>query len=251
MEKTSRINNALYDELGERWYSAYDDPIALLRAENRVKLPWINERILKLAFKDPLVLDVGCGAGFLCNQLAEMGLRVKGIDTSKDSLRVAKKYDRTLTVDYQLSSAYELPFEDESIEVVTCLDFLEHVEDPKRVIQECARVLRPGGLFFFHTFNRSFLSWLLVIKSIEFLVKNTPKDMHVIELFIKPEEIKSYCFEAGLLVEEMTGLRPKFSTIPLRNYFTGIVPKEMEFQLTPSLLLSYLGVGRKRGELKN
>jgi 2-polyprenyl-6-hydroxyphenyl methylase / 3-demethylubiquinone-9 3-methyltransferase len=246
MAQSTKINNDIYEAYGERWYSAYDDPIALLRAENRLKLPWIYERIVQNADAVPVILDVGCGAGFLANGLAAKGLRVKGIDLSGESLRVAQLFDHTRSVDYQVADAYQLPFEDASMDVVTNLDFLEHVEKPADVIRECARVLKPGGLFFFHTFNRNFISKLLVIKAIELLVRNTPKNMHVIELFIKPQELKNYCEAAGMEVLEMTGIRPKFSTIPLQNYLTGIVPESLEFKLTSSLLLSYLGVARKR-----
>lgn len=245
MNLKSQINNEIYDDYGERWYSAHDDPIALLRAENRLKLPWIYERIKnRCKTFDPIVLDVGCGAGFLCNGLAEKGLRVEGIDQSLESLRVAKLYDKTSSVKYQIADAYDLPFENASLDVITCLDFLEHVSEPRLVIQECARVLRPDGLFFFHTFNRNFLSWLLIIKAVEMFVKNTPKDMHVIELFIKPSELEGYCSEVGLNVEEMIGMKPKFSSIPFKNYFSGVVPEEMEFELTDSLKLSYMGMAR-------
>lgn len=247
MVEATKINNDIYEVYGERWYSAYDDPIALLRAENKVKVPWIYERIVKHSIKDPMVLDVGCGAGFLCNALAAKGItNVTGLDNSPESLRIAGLHDHTGKVHYKTGDAYYLPFDDESMDVVTCLDFLEHVERPESVIKECARVLRPGGLFFFHTFNRNFLSWLLVIKTIEFLVKNTPKNMHVIELFITPEELKSYCVNAELEVHEIVGLRPKFSTIPIKNYFSGIVPQSLEFTLTSSLMLSYMGMAIKK-----
>ena len=190
MKQESRINNSIYELYGERWYTAYDDPIALLRAENRVKLPWILERIVESDLINPRILDVGCGAGFLCNELARKGYQVWGIDLSVQSLKVARRFDQTESVKYQVANAYELPFDDGSMEVITCLDFLEHVEDPQKVISECARVLKPGGLFFFHTFNKNILSWLLIIKAVEFFVKNIPKDMHVIDLFIKPQTLK-------------------------------------------------------------
>lgn len=48
MEKNCRINNSIYETYGEKWYNAYDDPIALLRAENKIKVPWIYDRILKI-----------------------------------------------------------------------------------------------------------------------------------------------------------------------------------------------------------
>ncbi len=242
----AEIDNSIYEKLGERWYEAWDDPVALLRAENLVKTPWILQRIREnFGETKPTILDVGCGAGFLSNALAKGGFSVSGVDLSADSLRVAKLYDHTGTVDYKSADALHLPYPDQSFDVITCMDFLEHVENPEKFIKEFSRVLKPGGLFFFHTFNRSPLSWLMVIKMVEWLVKNTPKNMHVLHLFIKPSELKQFCTRAGLVVRDMTGIRPVFSSIPFKSLFSGVVPKTLRFKLTGPLLLSYLGYARK------
>lgn len=240
------VNNAIYDLYGDRWYTAYDDPVALLRAESKTKTPWIIERLKKnLPTEHPKVLDVGCGAGFLSNAMAKQGFQVTGVDLSQESLNVAHRHDTTGSVHYKAADAYHLPFPDATFDAVTAMDFLEHVEDPKRVIAEISRVLKPQGLFFFHTFNRNLISWFVVIKLVEWLVKNTPKHMHILRLFVKPEEVRQYCTSAGMQVQEMTGLKPVFSSIPFKNFFTGVVPESLRFQLNKSLLLSYLGYAIK------
>lgn len=242
----AEINNGIYETLGERWYEASDDPVALLRAENNLLGPWVKERIRNNFIDTPMnVLDIGCGAGFLSNQLSEDGHRVTGLDQSPESLKVARNHDHTCRVKYERGDALSLPYEAQSFDVVTCMDFLEHVTAPSKVIAEAGRVLRPGGLFFFHTFNRNVLSWFLVIKGVEWLVKNTPKNMHVIELFLKPAEVRKYCEEAGLEIVEMKGLSPDFANIPLKSLFTGVVPPDMSFRFTKSQLLSYAGYARK------
>lgn len=241
MANTSQINNAIYDEYGEKWYTADDDPVALLRAENKVKTPWILERM----GASSKVLDVGCGAGFLTNELALHGHQVTGIDLSEESLKVAAAHDQSGHVAYLKASAYELPFAAETFDVVTALDFLEHVDDPARAIKEFSRVLKPGGKFFFHTFNRNALSWLVVIKLVEWLIPKTPKNMHVIELFIKPQELQNFARGAGMEVKELTGIKPVFSSIPLKGIFSGRVPEDLRFELTCNLLLSYMGVAEK------
>jgi 2-polyprenyl-6-hydroxyphenyl methylase/3-demethylubiquinone-9 3-methyltransferase len=121
------------------------------------------------------------------------------------------------------------------------MDFLEHVDRPGAVILECARVLRPGGLFIFHTFNRTLLAGLVVIKLMEWFVPNTPKDMHVLHLFVTPDELRSYCQHASLVVNEMTGIKPVFSSISLRDVVRGFAPANMRFELTRSLKISYMG----------
>lgn len=245
----SKINNSIYEEYGKRWYTAQDDPVALLRAENKLKAPWIMERIKREGLVKPEILDLGCGAGFLSNELARHGFSVTGMDLSPDSLRVADAFDETKSVHYEVGDAYELPYPSESFDVVTAMDFLEHVEDPDIVIHEVSRVLKPGGLFFFHTFNRNFLSWLVVIKLVEWLIPKTPKNMHILSLFIKPDELKELCNTAGMGVQEMTGMKPVLRSIPMTQIFSGRVPETMRFELTPHLLLSYMGYAKRRGDL--
>ncbi|MBC7420457.1 MAG: 3-demethylubiquinone-9 3-O-methyltransferase [Bdellovibrio sp.] len=245
--KKDAVNNDIYETYGERWYTAFDDPVALLRAESKTKTPWIIDKIQNhySLDKNTSVLDVGCGAGFLSNALSEAGLKVTGVDLSEESLRVAAQYDKTKAVNYQKADAYHLPFADQSFDILTAMDFLEHVEDPAGVIQEFSRVLKPGGLFIFHTFNRNPLAHLVIIKMVEWLVKNTPKHMHIIRLFIKPSELSNYCAKANMKVEKMVGIKPVFASIPIKSIFSGVVPKSLRFELTKSLMLSYMGYAVK------
>lgn len=243
---SEQVDNSIYEGYGERWYTAYDDPIALLRAENKVKTPWILNCIQQEGLRSATILDVGCGGGFLSNELALNGHKVTGVDLSHESIKVARAHDSTKSVEYLVADAFNLPFADESFEVLTAMDFLEHIEDPKAVIKEFSRVLKPGGLFFFHTFNRNPLAWFVIIKLVEWLVKNTPKNMHILRLFIKPQELSDYCESSEMKVQSMIGIRPKIGSIPIGNIFSRVVPESLSFALTPSLLLSYLGVAKKK-----
>lgn len=243
----NEVDNSIYDAYSDRWYTAFDDPVALLRAETLVKLPWTLEQIKK-NFKNIQqvhALDVGCGGGFLSNGLAKNGLRVTGVDLSESSLATAKRFDETKTVNYLQADAYHLPFADNSFEVLTAMDFLEHIEHPEAAIREFSRVLKPGGLFVFHTFNRNWLAYFIIIRLVELLVKNTPKNLHVLRLFIKPSELAVYCKTSNLEVIEMSGIRPVLTGIPLKNIFSGVVPETLKFKLTGSLMLSYIGCARK------
>ncbi|MEP7052539.1 MAG: bifunctional 2-polyprenyl-6-hydroxyphenol methylase/3-demethylubiquinol 3-O-methyltransferase UbiG, partial [Pseudomonadota bacterium] len=242
----ARVNNDIYESLGERWYGAEDDPIALLRAESRLHNPWIAAEIARaLNARSGDVLDIGCGGGFLANHLGSLGHRVTGLDASLDALAIARRYDRTGLVHYRHGDALNLPFDDGSFDAVCAMDFLEHVEDPERVIAEAARVLRPSGSFFFHTFNRTFLSWLIVIKGVEWSVRNTPRNLHVLRLFLKPAEVRSYCEKYGLVVAQMQGVRPMLGRPFWKMLFTGRVPVDFEFGFTKSTGLGFSGMARK------
>ncbi len=196
------------------------------------------------------MLDIGCGGGFLSNHLAKEGFDVTGIDASQASLDVAVGHDVTGKARYLLGDALALPFADASFDAVCAMDFLEHVEDPARVVAEAARVLRPNGLFFFHTFNRNPLAWLVVIKGVEWFVKNTPRHMHVLRLFIKPKELERMCQTHALYFTELHGSAPVvFSRAFWRMLLTRTVPPDFRFQFTPSTALAYTGYATRPSAL--
>lgn len=240
------INNDFYEELNEKWLHGDDHPVALLRAENRLRIPFIAEKIAQHMKRSCRVLDIGCGAGFLTNALAEKGHLVTGIDQSPSSLATAHRADRTQTVSYLEADAGALPFADESFDAVTALDLLEHVPHPAKVVAEASRVLRKDGLFFFYTFNRNPWSWLLVIKGVEWCVKNTPKNMHLYNMFIKPEELTQMCVSQQLRVDEACGMSPDMKRKAFwKMVFTRRVSEDLSFEFTKSLRTGYLLTGSK------
>ncbi len=242
--KGNPVNNDFYDSYGERWYTAQDDPVGLLRAENRTLTPWVVTEIgSRYPGRTVRVLDIGCGAGFLANELARNGLKVTGIDASKRSLDVARRHDGTGTVTYLFGDALNLEFGDQGFEVVCAMDFLEHVEDPARVLSETARVLVPGGLFFFHTFNRNIVSWLVIIKGVEWFVQNTPRNMHILRLFTKPAELAQMCREAGLAIECVRGMVPiPWKVAFWRMIFQGRISDDFAFKFSHLPITGYAGL---------
>ena len=232
--------------LGERWYAADDDPVALLRAEARFRNPGVAERLCANFGPRPCrVLDIGCGGGFLTNYLAAEGHMVTGVDAEQDALEVARLHDLTRSVQYVRADACNLPYDTNTFDAVCAMDVLEHVADPGCVIAEAARVLRPDGLFFFHTFNRNLLSWLVVIKGVEWFVANTPADMHVLHLFLRPDELSSHCRAHGLMLQGISGVRPRLGRAFFRMLRTRRVSDEFAFTACRSTQLAYSGVAKK------
>jgi 2-polyprenyl-6-hydroxyphenyl methylase/3-demethylubiquinone-9 3-methyltransferase len=250
MEKSTStqaiINNDFYESLQEKWYTANDHPIALLRSENALRARWVSHEIKRMLGKGAKILDLGCGAGFLSNDLSADGFDVTGIDLSRNSLKVAKHYDKTQRVNYLYGDVYAPPFEDSTFDVVCAMDILEHVENPSLLIQQASRVLRHGGVFFFHTFNRNLFSNLIVIKGVDWFVKNAPPHMHVYELFIKPAELEMMCREYALQPKYFTGLAPCFWSFSFwKMLFTREVPKDFRFVFVKSLSTGYCGYAMK------
>ena len=247
--KKPEINNSIYCQLGRKWYEADDDPIALLRAEARFRNPWIFKQMILQGMKlgKSKLLDIGCGGGFLSNTLAKKGVQVTGIDISEDAISIAKQYDTTKKVHYFKGDAYNLPFLKNSFDFVCAMDFLEHVNNPEKVIQEASRVLKPGGSFFFYTFNRNFLSWLLIIKGVELILKKTPQNLHVYHLFLKPKEIQNYCNKHDLKVKIFQGVGPKILHSSFLHFILKRkVPSNFSFTYKNSLRIGYLGHAIKK-----
>ena len=202
----------------------------------------INESLFRkyLPKNKPLkILDAGCGPGAALSYLSQFG-DVIGVDISDEALKFAKKRGKVVKGDIS-----DLPFKEETFDAVVAMDLLEHVPNPKNVIQEASRVLKNGGFFFFHTFNRTFLSYLMVIKGVEWVVKNTPKNMHVYSLFITPEEMAHMCHSSHLQVQEWKGVRPKLTAAFWKMLFTRKVPSTFEFAFTASLKTGYSAYAMK------
>jgi 2-polyprenyl-6-hydroxyphenyl methylase/3-demethylubiquinone-9 3-methyltransferase len=158
------------------------------------------------------VLDVGCGGGILAEEFALLGCQVIGIDPSAASLATARAHAQQvgLDIDYRVGAGEDLPFADESFEIVYCSDVLEHVNDLEKVMAEIARVLRRGGGFLYDTINRTFPSKQVMIKLLQEWKSTsfTPPKLHDWNAFIKPRELLALMKRHGLDSREITGLNP-------------------------------------------
>jgi 2-polyprenyl-6-hydroxyphenyl methylase/3-demethylubiquinone-9 3-methyltransferase len=248
MRSGSGINNDFYDQLGERWYEGADHPIALLRAEAVSRNAWVLDGLKAHAAPGARVLDAGCGGGFLTNALAAAGYAAAGVDRSRASLAQARARDATGTASYHAGDLVGLPFPDGAFDAVCAMDVLEHIEALDRAVAELARVLRPGGLFFYYTFNRNPLSWLLAVQGVRWIA-NAPPNVHVYRLLIKPRELRDLCELHALETEEQSGLRPAFDGALARLVFTRRVREDFRFVPSRSLAVGYLGRARKRARI--
>jgi 2-polyprenyl-6-hydroxyphenyl methylase/3-demethylubiquinone-9 3-methyltransferase len=246
--RRARVNNDVFHSLGERWYEADDDPVALLRAQARFHAPWIDERLrARVGDRPSRVLDVGCGGGLIANELARRGHEVTGVDIAEECLAVAARHDVTKRVEWIRADARSLPFADASFDAVCAMDFLEHVEPLDAYVAEFSRVLAPGGLFLFHTFNRTFSSWLFVIQGVALFIRNVPPQLHVLRLFVKPSELRASSEAHGLVIRELHGCRPHFLCPGFfRMVATGIVPRDLAFRFSRATFAGFTGVAVRR-----
>ena len=195
-----------FSSLANKWWDP-ESEFKPLHDINPIRLTWINNIVGGLKNKN--VCDVGCGGGILAESMSSKGATVKGIDLSQKSINVAKIHANNVksSVNYQLISSQDLSkTENEKYDVVTCMEMLEHVPDPKKEILACTRLLKPSGQIIFSTINRDPKSFLFAILGAEYVLNLLPKGTHEYKKFIKPSELIRTTREANLNVIELIGL---------------------------------------------
>jgi 2-polyprenyl-6-hydroxyphenyl methylase/3-demethylubiquinone-9 3-methyltransferase len=177
---------------------------------NPVRLDFIKQHV---QLEQRRIADIGCGGGVLSESLAKEGAHVLGIDLAPELISVAQAHQHALAeplqdhLQYQLLSAEDLAEQQPGqFDIVTCMELLEHVPDPKHLLKACAALLKPGGYCFVSTLNRTLKSYLFAIVGAEYLLKLLPQGTHRYDQFIEPAELHNWLRQVGLNPIKMQGM---------------------------------------------
>ncbi len=187
---------------------------AMLHRLNPVRLSYIRDAIdlhfhCDSSLLKPLAgrtaLDVGCGAGLLCEPLARLGAKVTGLDAAAENISVARAHaePQGLAIDYRNEAIED--FNGRGFDLVTSLEVIEHVDDPQAFVDGLAGALADDGLMIVSTPNRTALSNLLLVELAE-RTGQIPRGTHHHDQFITPDELEKRLNNAGLEVIDTTGL---------------------------------------------
>ena len=205
-----------FSAIAAEWWDAAGK-FAVLHKFNPVRLDYIREQVCARLGRDPNVLacyegldflDIGCGGGLLAEPMARLGARVVAADPSEKNIKTAMVHaaEHGLDIDYRATTAEQLAGAGEKFDVILNMEVIEHVNDPPAFVATCASMLRPGGMMFVATLNRTVKSFGLAIIGAEYILGWMPKGTHHWEKFITPDELGRDLEACGLTVNDRAGV---------------------------------------------
>ena len=201
---------------GDWWQNSDTGSFQQLHRINPLRLAYIEKQIVqhmspknsKRILAGKTLLDVGCGGGLLTESLARWGAKVTGIDASSETIAVAQAHAQQegLKIAYQVNSAEALAQTGEQFDCITALEIVEHVADVKSFLRALHLLLKPNGLLFMATINRTTKSYLLSIVMAEYVLRWVGVGTHDWDRFVRPSELVQGLEEQGLATTNLTGI---------------------------------------------
>jgi 2-polyprenyl-6-hydroxyphenyl methylase/3-demethylubiquinone-9 3-methyltransferase len=212
---------ARFNRLGELWWDE-SGAMGILHKINPIRVDYIrdhacrnfqrNEQPRDRHAHDPLegltIADIGCGGGILSEALAQLGARMTSVDPAPNNIEVARRHaERSgLDIDYRNCTAEDLAQKGERFDIVAALEVLEHVDGQPAFVATLASLVKPGGLLFLATLDRTPKSYLLAILGAEYVLGWVPRGTHSYEKFVRPDELSGWLRKAGMREVDRSGM---------------------------------------------
>ncbi|MFE0016603.1 bifunctional 2-polyprenyl-6-hydroxyphenol methylase/3-demethylubiquinol 3-O-methyltransferase UbiG [Mesorhizobium sp. NPDC059054] len=205
-----------FSALAAEWWNP-NGKFRPLHKFNPVRLAYIRDQIATRFGRDARaakpfeglrILDIGCGGGLLCEPMARLGAEVVGADASMTNIEVAKLHatEAGVAVDYRATTAEDLADSGERFDVVLNMEVVEHVADINLFVGKCGEMVKPGGIMFVATINRTLKALGLAIIGAEYVLRWLPRGTHKFGKLVRPDELERALSGAGLAVTDRSGV---------------------------------------------
>lgn len=204
---------AFFSELARDWWNP-KGKMASLHEVNPVRLEFLRDAIdahwpgahrQTKPLSGKAALDIGCGAGLLCEPLARLGADVTGVDASAENVSVAAAHAEGVGLDIRYMAGEVGKLDIGTFDLVTCVEVIEHVADKRAFIADIAARLAPGALLVMSTPNRTAASRVLLVGAAE-AIGYVPRGTHHWRDFINPEELTELLAEVGIEIIDQRGI---------------------------------------------
>jgi 2-polyprenyl-6-hydroxyphenyl methylase / 3-demethylubiquinone-9 3-methyltransferase len=206
---------AKFSKLSDEWWDP-NGKMAPLHKINPLRLSYIRDaacrkferNVKSLSCLSGLrILDIGCGAGLLCEPFTRLGAQVIGVDPSATNIAAAKLHaDKGhLSIDYRCTTVEQMDVR-ERFDIVLAMEVVEHVADVGVFLNRCAAMLKPGGLMVASTINRNWKSFGLIIVGAEYVLRWLPRGTHQWNKFVTPDELARHLADNNLAITEQAGV---------------------------------------------
>jgi len=208
VERFSRIADEWWDPNGKFAPLHRLNPVRIGYVRDRVAAHWGRDALNGEPLQGLSLLDIGCGGGLLSEPMCRLGATVTGVDASDRNIATASLHAerQDLTIDYRQGTAEALAESGAQFDVVLALEIVEHVADVDLFLRSCGRMVKPGGLLFLSTLNRTAKAWALAIAGAEYVLGWLPRGTHDWKKFLKPSEVARGLRAGGIEPQEIVGV---------------------------------------------
>jgi len=226
-----------FSQIADEWW----DPNGKFRPLHRfnpARLAYVREIICEhygrpskstSPFEGLTLLDIGCGGGLLSEPMTRLGAQVLGADASERNVKTARAHaeQQGLSISYHHTTAEALAQNQHDFDIVLNMEVIEHVADISLFMHSCAHLVKPGGLMFVATINKTLKAFALAIIGAEYVLGWLPRGTHTYEKFLAPATIEKLASKEGLIHKCQTGL----SYNPLSDMWSRSTDMDVNYML--------------------
>jgi len=216
IEKFEKIAQEWWDPNG-KFKPLHDfNPIRLKFFKNKICQYYNLQEDLLTPFTNLKILDVGCGGGLVSLPIARLGANLTAIDASEKNINIAKIHaskSGVNNINYLCKTSEDLAKEindfsqddNQKFDVIIALEVIEHVANVAEFIESLSKILKPNGILFIATLNRTIKSLLCAKIAVEYILRWLPQGTHDWQKFLLPSEIENYASKNQLKLLEIQG----------------------------------------------